>query len=98
VTDPSRYVFEPLWEDEEFVLSRSVREAERSPLLVVTPALARPAPVRSTPGKGTETVLVVPHAGRRGSRVAPGRRAPTPEPARRATALPEPPHHFDPQP
>jgi len=54
--------------------------------------------VRNTPGQGTEIVLVVPHAGGRGSRVAPGRRAPTPEPARRATALPEPPNHFDPAP
>ena len=37
-------VREPLWEDGEFVLSRSVRDGERSPLLVISPALAQPAP------------------------------------------------------
>ncbi len=44
MTDPSKYVFEPVWEDGEFTLSRKVRDGERSPLLAVAPALARPAP------------------------------------------------------
>src|SRR5262250_2336698 len=40
----SRYQFEPLWEDGEFVLSRSVRDAALAPLLIIAPALAQPAP------------------------------------------------------
>jgi serine/threonine protein kinase len=44
MTELSGYVFEPLWEDGEFVLSRGVRDGERSPLLVISPALAQPAP------------------------------------------------------
>src|SRR5438034_1161211 len=44
MTENSRHVLEPLWEDGEFVLSRSVRDGERSPLLVISPALAQPAP------------------------------------------------------
>ena len=40
----SGYLLEALWEDEEFVLSRGVREGEASPILVVAPASARPAP------------------------------------------------------
>ena len=44
MTEPSRYLLETLWEDGEFVLSRGVREGERSPLLVVAPASAQPAP------------------------------------------------------
>ena len=44
MTEPSGYVLETLWEDVEFVLSRGVREGERSPLLVVAPASAQPAP------------------------------------------------------
>ena len=43
MTENSRHVLEPLWEDGEFVLSRSVRDGERSPLLVISPALAQPA-------------------------------------------------------
>jgi C4-dicarboxylate-specific signal transduction histidine kinase len=40
----SEDMLETLWQDEEFVLSRSVQKAGLSPLLVVTPALAQPAP------------------------------------------------------
>jgi hypothetical protein len=40
----SKDMFETLWQDEEFVLSRSVQEAELSSLLVVAPALTQPAP------------------------------------------------------
>jgi serine/threonine protein kinase len=40
----SKDMLETLWQDEEFVLSRSVQKGELSPLLVVTPALAQPAP------------------------------------------------------
>jgi PAS domain S-box-containing protein len=40
----SRDVLETLREDGEFVLSRGRREGDRSPLLVVAPALAQPAP------------------------------------------------------
>src|SRR5260370_1022865 len=36
--DLSSYVFKPLWEDGEFILSRGVRDGERSPLLVMSPA------------------------------------------------------------
>src|SRR4029453_1830538 len=32
------------WEDGEFILSRGVRDGDRSPLLLETPALAQPAP------------------------------------------------------
>ncbi len=44
MTEPSGYDLETLWEDGEFVLSRGVREGELSPLLVVAPASAQPAP------------------------------------------------------
>ena len=44
MTEPSGYVLETLWEDGEFVLSRGVRDGEPSPLLVVAPASAQPAP------------------------------------------------------
>ena len=44
MTELSRYVLETLWQDGEFVLSRAVRDGELSPLLVVAPALAQPAP------------------------------------------------------
>ncbi len=44
MTEPSGYALEALWEDGEFVLSRGVREGEPSPLLVVAPASAQPAP------------------------------------------------------
>src|SRR5262249_45173493 len=44
MTELSRFRLEPLWEDGEFILSRSVRDGDRSPILVETPALAQPAP------------------------------------------------------
>src|SRR5258708_36100562 len=44
MTEPSGYVLETLWEDEEFVLSRGVRDGEPSLLLVVAPASAQPSP------------------------------------------------------
>ena len=44
MTEISGYIFEPLWRDDEFVLSRGVREGDSSPILVETPALAEPAP------------------------------------------------------
>lgn len=44
MTALSNAMFEPLWEDGEFVLSRGVRDAERSPILVVAPASEQPAP------------------------------------------------------
>src|SRR3954471_15981131 len=40
----SGYQLKTLWEDEEFVLSRGVRDGEPSPLLVVAPASAQPSP------------------------------------------------------
>src|SRR5262245_41871163 len=40
----SRYQFEPLWTEGEYVLSRSVRDAELAPLLTVAPVVAQPAP------------------------------------------------------
>ena len=40
----SRYQFEPLWTEGEYVLSRSVRDAALAPLLTVAPAVAQPAP------------------------------------------------------
>src|SRR5262245_31994823 len=40
----SQFEIETLWEDGEFVLSRGVRDGERSPVLVVAPASAQPAP------------------------------------------------------
>src|SRR6266446_1496963 len=43
MTELSGSVFEPLWEDGEFILSRGVRDGERSPLLVISPALAEQA-------------------------------------------------------
>src|SRR5215510_6526854 len=42
--DLSGYVFTPLWEDGEFVLSRGVRDGERSPLLVLASTSAQPTP------------------------------------------------------
>src|SRR5947207_2365830 len=44
MTEPSASDLETLWEDEEFVLSRGVRDGEPAPLLVVAPASAQPAP------------------------------------------------------
>src|SRR6266446_438896 len=44
MTELAHSVLEPLWEDGEFILSRGVRDGERSPLLLETPALAQPAP------------------------------------------------------
>jgi hypothetical protein len=44
----SKDMLETLWQDEEFVLSRSVQKGELSPVLVVTPALAQPAPATLT--------------------------------------------------
>src|SRR5882724_11046290 len=43
MTDLSGYVFKPLWEDGEFLLSRGVRDGERSPLLVLSATSAQPA-------------------------------------------------------
>src|SRR5215470_19325729 len=40
----SRYQFEPLWTEGEYVLSRSVRDAELAPLLTVAPVVAQLAP------------------------------------------------------
>ena len=40
----SHYLFEPLWAEGEFVLSRSVWDAALAPLLVMAPVLAQPAP------------------------------------------------------
>ena len=42
MTELSGSVFEPVWQDGEFVLSRRMRDGERSPLLVLSPALAQP--------------------------------------------------------
>src|SRR5439155_12916767 len=44
MTERSHSVLESLWEDGEFILSRAVRDGDRSPILVETPALAQPAP------------------------------------------------------
>ena len=44
MTELSGTVFEPLWEDGEFILSRGVRAGDLSPLLVEVPALEHPAP------------------------------------------------------
>ena len=41
----SPYTFEPVWDDGEFVLSHTMRPGEQSPLLLMTPAQAQPAPV-----------------------------------------------------
>ena len=43
MTELSGSVFEQVWQDGEFVLSRRMRDGERSPLLVLSPALAQPA-------------------------------------------------------
>ena len=40
----SHYLFEPLWAEGEFVLSRSVWDAALAPLLVMAPVLDQPAP------------------------------------------------------
>src|SRR5215468_9454453 len=40
----SRYQFEPLWTEGDYVLSRSVRDAALAPLLTVAPVVAQPAP------------------------------------------------------
>src|SRR3989442_10962607 len=44
MTELSGTVFEPLWEDGEFLLSRGVRAGDRSPILVEVPVLEHPAP------------------------------------------------------
>src|SRR5712672_935078 len=44
MTEPPGFALETLWEDEEFVLSRGVRDGEPAPLLVVAPASAQPSP------------------------------------------------------
>src|SRR5262245_34137896 len=44
MTELSHSVLEPLWEDGEFLLSRGVRDGDRSPILVEAPALEQPAP------------------------------------------------------
>ena len=41
----SRYQFEPLWTEGEYVLSRSVRDAALAPLLTVAPVVAILGPV-----------------------------------------------------
>ena len=43
MTELSRYLLEPLWEDGELILSRSVPHAALSPLLAVAPASEQPA-------------------------------------------------------
>src|SRR5499427_1121882 len=40
----SRYQFEPLWTEGDYVLSRSVRDAALAPLLTVASVVAQPAP------------------------------------------------------
>src|SRR5262245_17705327 len=42
--DLSSYVFKPLWEDGEFILSRGVCDGEPSPLLVLLSTSAQPPP------------------------------------------------------
>src|SRR5262249_10877533 len=44
MTDLSNYVFKPLWEDGEFMLSRGVRDGERSPLFVLSSTSEQPTP------------------------------------------------------
>src|SRR5918996_873169 len=44
MTDLASYVFTPLWEDGELILSRGVRGGERSPLLVLSSTSEQPAP------------------------------------------------------
>jgi predicted ATPase/GAF domain-containing protein len=44
MTDLSSYAFETVWNDGEFVLSKIARVDDSSPVLVLTPAVARPAP------------------------------------------------------
>src|SRR5439155_21221166 len=44
MTELSGSVLEPLWEDGEFVLSRGVRDGERSPLLVLASTSEQPNP------------------------------------------------------
>src|SRR3989442_13921882 len=44
MTELSGSVLEPLWEDGEFVLSRGVRDGERSPLLVLASTSEQPTP------------------------------------------------------
>src|SRR6266852_4202170 len=43
-TDVSNGSLEPVWDDGEFVLSRARHTNGGGPMLVVTPALAQPAP------------------------------------------------------
>ena len=43
MTDLSTAILNPLWEDDEFVLSRAVRGEQLPPLLTMTPASSRPA-------------------------------------------------------
>jgi hypothetical protein len=44
MTPLSRHVLVTLWEDGDFVLSRSILVDELAPVLVLTPASERPAP------------------------------------------------------
>src|SRR5262245_58049536 len=44
MTELSGDVFTLLWEDEEFILSRGVRDGERSPLLVLASTSEQPTP------------------------------------------------------
>jgi AAA ATPase domain/Protein kinase domain len=44
MSKPAEYALERLWEDGEFVLSRGVRQADATPVLVLSPALEQPAP------------------------------------------------------
>src|SRR5262245_13916489 len=44
MTDLAGYVFTPLWEEREFVLSRGVRDGEQSPLLVLSVTSEQPNP------------------------------------------------------
>jgi len=73
----SHYVFEPLWAEGDFVLSRSVRDAALAPLLIMAPVLAQPAPeslqrlahayaLREVlePAWATRPLALVPHQGR----------------------------------
>ena len=42
--DLSRYVFEPLRKDKEFILYRGQSKDDTSPVLVLSPAVQRPTP------------------------------------------------------
>src|SRR5262245_51217525 len=73
----SRYQFEPLWTEGEYVLSLSVRDAALAPLLTMAPVVAEPAPeslqrlahayaLREAlePAWTTRPLALVPHQGR----------------------------------